>query len=226
MPAVKPPVYGAVTIPGDANYDTGKPYCCSSTFQMEYDYGNAYYSFDAASVHVVSLNCYSTSNSSSVQYDWLEHDLQEVDRAVTPWVVVMMHCPWYNTNTAHNNEVQADVMRDAMEPLFYEYNVNVAFEGHVHAYERTYPVYLNETKPDGVVYITIGDAGNREGHASNYYDPAPEWSAFRNGTQYGHGILDVINNTHAEWQWHRNIDGEFTYKDSYVLCNSAIEGSC
>lgn len=98
MPAVKPAEFGAVTIPAGID-STGNPYCASSVFQAEYNYGNSFYSFDVASAHVVFLNPYSTTNETSVQYRWLEHDLQSVDRAVTPWVVAVMHCPWYSSNT-------------------------------------------------------------------------------------------------------------------------------
>jgi hypothetical protein len=68
-----------------------------------------------------------------------------------------------------------------MEPLFYEWKVAMAFAGHVHAYERTYPVYKNVTTSGGQVYITIGDGGNREGHSNTYLLPAPVWSAFKDG---------------------------------------------
>ena len=54
-------------------------------------------------------------------------------------------------------------MKAAIEPLLFEYNVNIVIAGHVHAYERTYPVYQNV--PDlknGVTYIVVGDAANGE----------------------------------------------------------------
>ena len=53
--------------------------------------------------------------------------------------------------------------------------MNLVLAGHVHAYERSHPVYMNKTVEDGVrdgiVYINIGDAGNREGHAAEYIFP-------------------------------------------------------
>ena len=100
MPAVKPAEFGSVTIPADHD-SSGKLYCCPSVFQSEYNYGNSFYSFEVASAHVIYLNPYSLTNSSSVQYQWLVTDLASVDRDVTPWVIVVMHCPWYNSNTAH-----------------------------------------------------------------------------------------------------------------------------
>ena len=54
-------------------------------------------------------------------------------------------------------------MRTSMEPLTYRHGVDVFFYGHVHAYERTHPVYDYIVDPCGSVHITIGDGGNSEG---------------------------------------------------------------
>ncbi|WOL18251.1 purple acid phosphatase 23 isoform X1 [Canna indica] len=42
------------------------------------------------------------------------------------------------------------------------------------------------------------------------WETQPEWSAFRESS-FGHGILEVVNSTHALWTWHRNQD---TYEES------------
>ena len=57
------------------------------------------------------------------------------DRART--LLVMMHVPWYNSNTHHTGE--AELMRLAMEPLLYTYGVDMVVTGHVHSYERIRP---------------------------------------------------------------------------------------
>ena len=44
-----------------------------------------------------------------------------------------MHAPWYNSNEAHQAEVEEYAMRDAMEPLFFRHGVDLVFSGHVHA---------------------------------------------------------------------------------------------
>lgn len=59
---------------------------------------------------------------------------KKVDRKTTPWVVVLLHAPWYNTNEAHEGEGES--MRVAMECLLFSARVDVVFSGHVHAYER------------------------------------------------------------------------------------------
>jgi hypothetical protein len=223
MPAVKPAEFGRITIPPSID-STGNPYCASSVFQAEYNYGNSFFSFEAASAHVIYLNPYSVTDETSPQYKWLISDLEAVDRSKTPWVIVVMHCPFYNSNTAHNNEEQALLMQASMEPVFYKYKVNIVFAGHVHAYERTYPVYQGQNRPDGIVYVTIGDGGNREGHAMTYH-PQPSWSAYRNGTQYGHGELELQSKDKMIWRWYRNVDGNIVDKDEYVVCNSAFRNA-
>lgn len=218
MPAIQPAEIGAITIPPGID-SSGNPYCASSVFQAEYNYGNSFYSFDVGSAHVIFLNPYSVTNETSVQYQWLIKDLASVNRLITPWIIAVMHCPWYNSNVAHYNEEQAILMRNAMEPVLFKYHVNLVFGGHVHAYERTHPVFLNETIDNGIVYVTIGDGGNREGHANGYY-AQPDWSAYRNGTQYGHGELQLHNRDKLTWKWFRNVDGEFINMDEVTICNT------
>lgn len=62
-------------------------------------------------------------------------DLKKVDRAKTPWLLAMLHAPWYNSNSAHQGE--GDKMMAAMETLLYQANVDILFAGHIHAYERS-----------------------------------------------------------------------------------------
>ena len=66
-------------------------------------------------------------------------DLSKVDRQKTPWLLVLFHVPWYNSNKAHQGE--GDSMMAAMEPLLYAASVDIVFAGHVHAYERTVKLY-------------------------------------------------------------------------------------
>lgn len=95
---------------------------------------NLYYSFDVAGVHVVMLGSYTGFDVGSAQYKWAQADLSKVDRKRTPWLIVLLHVPWYNTNTAHQGEGES--MRKAMERMLYEARTDVVFAGHVHAYER------------------------------------------------------------------------------------------
>ena len=219
MPYFKVAEFGEVLIASDINPNINFPYCTPSVFQSEYNYGNSFYSFESGSAHIIYLNPYSNTNYTSQQYNWLQNNLASIDRNNTPWIIVVMHCPWYSSNIKHYDDKQTILMRDSMEKLFYKYNVNIVFSGHVHAYERTYPVFRNQTDVYGTVYVTIGDGGNLEGLDYKYYDQ-PKWSAFRNGTQYGHGTLTLLDKKRLLWKWYRNNDGQLIFKDKLLLCNS------
>ncbi|CAB4261459.1 unnamed protein product [Prunus armeniaca] len=198
-----------------------------------------FYSFNAGGIHFIMLGAYTAYNKSADQYVWLEKDLANFDRNVTPWLVATWHPPWYSTYVAHYRE--AECMRVEMEDILYKYGVDIVFNGHVHAYERSNRVYNYTLDPCGPVYITVGDGGNREkmaiAHADepgncpepcttpdkfmggfcafNFtsgpaagkfcWDRQPEYSAYRESS-FGHGILEVKNETHALWSWHRNQD--------------------
>lgn len=105
-------------------------------FEESGSVSNLYYSFDVAGVHVVMLGSYTEFEVGSPQYEWASADLARVDRGKTPWTLVLIHAPWYNSNTAHQGEDESVGMKKAMEGLLYGARVDVVFSGHVHAYER------------------------------------------------------------------------------------------
>lgn len=186
---------------------------------------NLYYSFEVARVHVIMLGSYTEFDPGSAQYKWLQTDLKKVDRSRTPWLVVLIHAPWYNSNEAHQGEAESVNMKAAMEDLLYQARVDVVFAGHVHAYERFTRVYKNEAKECGPIHITIGDGGNREGLATKYIDPQPKISAFREAS-FGHGEFEITNATHARWTWHRNDDDEAVTADSTWITSLASDPNC
>ncbi|KAJ0973424.1 hypothetical protein J5N97_021383 [Dioscorea zingiberensis] len=201
----------------------------NARWRMPYDVSgsdsNLYYSFDLAggAVHVVMLGSYTDFDSGSAQYKWLVGDLAKVDRKKTPWLLALVHAPWYNSNEDHQGE--GEEMRKSMEDLLYKARVDVVFAGHVHAYERFDRVYNNKKDGCGPVHITIGDGGNREGLATDYLDPQPEISLFREAS-FGHGQFSVVNGTHAQWSWHRNDDDEQVVADQILLTSLASQSAC
>jgi len=197
-------------------YNKSAPYY---GFDVEYLGGSSYYAVQQGLITMISLNTYNGHNygPDSPMFQWFEQTMKEVNRTLTPWVVVSMHAPWYNTNSGHLNpgEEDTDYMRAAYEPLFNKYKVNFVFAGHVHAYERFMPTGLNATcdpndMTSGPTYITVGDGGNHE----QLYLPEvlADWdqlhcSAYRNNEYYGFGFLKIFNRTTAEWVWVPNPEG-------------------
>ncbi|XP_052185132.1 purple acid phosphatase 15 isoform X2 [Diospyros lotus] len=87
-----------------------------------------YYSFNAGGIHFLMLGAYIDYNKTGDQYKWLERDLANVNRSVTPWLIAAWHPPWYNSYAAHYREVEC--MRMEMEDLLYSYGVDIVFNGH------------------------------------------------------------------------------------------------
>ena len=49
------------------------------------------YNIDYGSVHYLVMSTEHNFTKGSVQYQYLENDLQNVDRSLTPWLVVIGH---------------------------------------------------------------------------------------------------------------------------------------
>ncbi|TDH69901.1 hypothetical protein CCR75_006261 [Bremia lactucae] len=158
---------------------------------------NMWYSFDYGSVHFTTIssetdfpnhpsNAYlskQTYGNFGNQLAWLEADLKAANgnRALVPWIVVGMHRPIYtirscDANGVPTNEYESLKVQKAFESLFIKYQVDLVYQGHVHAYERLFPTADSKPIMDGVsmdgttytnpkapVYVVAGIAGNSEG---------------------------------------------------------------
>jgi hypothetical protein len=115
----------------------------------------------------------------SVLRNWLINDL---DSSSQPWKIVVFHQPAFSSGDA---TVRNSQMRAAAKFLE-DHGVNMVFNGHEHNYQRTYPIRalnaaaapvtpgsplvnidtsfdgVNQTVPDGVLYIVEGAGGNRD----------------------------------------------------------------
>ncbi|KAL3515128.1 hypothetical protein ACH5RR_022030 [Cinchona calisaya] len=174
-----------------------------------------YYAIKRASAYVIVLSSYTACGKFTPQYIWLDNELKKVNRSETPWLIVIMHAPLYNSYEAHFME--GETMRVVFEPFFVENKVDFVFAGHLHAYERSHRIsninyeivnkdctpVRNQSSP---VYIIFGDGGNIEGLNLDMREPQPDHSAFREAS-FGHAILEIKNRTHAYYHWHRNQDG-------------------
>jgi hypothetical protein len=194
---------------------------------VPYEFGNAYYSFlFGPSTHIV-LSSYSSFLPGSVQYQWLVSELQAIDRSVTPWLVVMIHCPIYSTFKNHRDEIFITAAQTHLEPLFFNFSVNVVFAGHVHSYMRTAPTANSTVHPRGPIYIIQGNGGRQVNEP--YLNEVPEeWVEVRDNSMYGYGTLELFNHTHAKWTWvktgfNTNVTGQsepnFSIHDDFWIMN-------
>lgn len=182
-----------------------------------------FYSFNIGPAHIISLSTeyyffiYYGIRQPIEQYRWLEKDLQEANkpenRAKHPWIITMGHRPMYCSNNNHDDCTKHEsIVRTGvplihilgLEPLFHEYDVDVALWAHEHSYERLWPVYNRKvyngsyqepyTNPGATVHIITGSAGCQEDH-DYFTNNTADWSAFRSD-DYGYTRMTIHNNTH------------------------------
>jgi len=100
------------------------------------------------------------------QLNWLEEDLKSVDRSKTPWIIAMGHKAWYMSRWEQIGELEKPQTNwPALEPLFCKYGVELYLSGHVHLYQRFYPLHGPEsikvwTKPQDIDIDSVSDDGH------------------------------------------------------------------
>jgi hypothetical protein len=193
MPQVRPAELGVFDFPGKLNLD-------APPYPLPYDWGNAYYSFVYGPAKHIVVSAYSAMEPDSAQYKWLVEELESVDRKVTPWVLVSIHTPLYNTFHNHKHDPQIFAAQEHLEPLLVQYHVNVVFTGHIHAYQRTVNVAMGKPDRKGPMHVTVG-AGGRQCNAAYENETAEEWIVHRDASFFGYGLFSIFNTTHAEWRW-------------------------
>mmetsp|Transcript_49342 Transcript_49342/g.56919 ORF Transcript_49342/g.56919 Transcript_49342/m.56919 type:complete len:694 (+) Transcript_49342:93-2174(+) len=194
MPRVHPPELGLYEGEDEKlNMDT-PPY------PLPYEWGNSYYAFTYGPTRHVVVNAYSDLSPGSTQYEWIKEELASIDRKRTPWILLTLHPPIYNTFSLHHKDPQIFAARDHIEPLMVEHHVNIVLTGHIHAYQRTDYVAFNATTPTGPMHITVG-AGGRKCDAPFTSKEPEKWLMKRDASMYGYGRLVIENITHAEWRW-------------------------
>ena len=193
MPRVKPPHFEPYHHEGPLNMEF-------APYPVPYDWGNGYYSFIIGPAKTIVINAYASMEPDSPQYNWVMAELESVDRAATPWLLVSIHVPFYNTFSIHHKDPSIHAARKHIEPLLVKHHVNVVFNGHIHAYQRTTNVALNVTTATGPLHITIGAGGRQCDGAFTSPEPEP-YIVARDASYFGYGTFEIFNRTHAEWKW-------------------------
>ncbi len=174
-------------------------------------------------IHFVGMSTEHNYTIGSPQYLWLENDLKNVDRSVTPWIVFGGHRAMY-INSNYGGSVTSDivVMNNLIaniEPLLGKYRVNLAFWGHNHAVQRHSAVYNSKvvqksknvmmdgenvawhSDPQATVHLVVGTGGAM--FTKNFVVPYPEWCELV-FYQYGYSKVISVNSTYLEWLWVNN----------------------
>jgi hypothetical protein len=112
----------------------------------------------------------------SEQYQWLD---AELGRSTATWKFCYHHHPAYSSDDNDYGDTwkktdtkMGDLNARNLAALYEKHKVDVVFNGHVHVYERTWPLRAGKIdRKNGVVYVTSGGGGGR----LENFGPTPTW---------------------------------------------------
>ncbi|CAF3835614.1 unnamed protein product [Adineta steineri] len=172
--------------------------------------GLFWYSFNVGPLHILYYSTEHDFQQSSVQYNWIEHDLQSVNRSLTPWIIIGSHRPMYTSQLNYPDLKIGAMLQLHLEPLFYKYHVDVNLFAHLHAYERSCPMYQGKCVQDGITNVLIGMAGQ---DLTILPYSTQEWSQYHDA-QYGYTTI-FANKTYLHLIYYHNDDNKIA--DEFIL---------
>lgn len=142
----------------------------------------------------------------AAQRPWLEKQLAE---SKSTWKFVVCHHPAYSSAGSRDN----DEVREQWGPLFDQYHVDMALQGHDHAYLRTPP--MRDGKPaasaaDGTYYV-ISVSGTK------YYDQDKhDYAAVAFADTSTYQVIDIAPGD-VERLTYRAYDGTGAVRDEVII---------
>jgi acid phosphatase type 7 len=135
-------------------------------YRYRFRYGNADF-------FVVDSN--KSLRPDSEQYKWLDRELGD---STATWKFVYHHHPAWTSDEDDYGDTRkgpgrlGDSNVRNLVALYERHKVDVVFNGHIHLYERTWPVRDGKVdRKNGIVYVTSGGGGGRLEEAG----PIPTW---------------------------------------------------
>ena len=152
-----------------------------------------YYTFEYGNAQFFMIDSNRKVAPGSEQYKFLERELK---RSKAEWKVVCYHHPAYTSdendygNTWYGPSTRGDLRTRKLVPLFDKYGVDIVWNGHIHSYERTWPLRQDKARSptDGTVYMITGGGGGGLELAG------PIRPFFQNTVKHGHHFCYVAVN--------------------------------
>jgi predicted phosphodiesterase len=134
-----------------------------------------YYRYRYGNADFFVLDSNKSLKPGSEQFQWLDRELAKSDAA---WKFAYHHHPAYSSdeddygNTLVGSSTMGDMNVRNLVQLYEKYSVDIVMNGHIHLYERTWPLRAGKVdRQKGIVYLTSGGGGGKlEG-----VGPTPTW---------------------------------------------------
>jgi len=196
-------------------------------YLKHYDMAREFYSFDYLNAHFVALATDTTFWPDSIQYKFLVDDLRSAkNNPNIDWIIVFLHYPLYTSINFTDGPFHISYnTKEFLSPIFYQFDVDIVIQAHIHYYERLKPLGAYDTvtsnninsyiDPDGPIYVTVGTGGVASKHNPAEILPSEYVTAHN---EYGFLNLNLADNGNV-------ILGEFIANtgdilDSFQVCST------
>ncbi len=217
-----------MVVPGNHENETGYGF---DAYETRYEIPNdsntdLYHAFTVGPVRFIGISTEHDFSAGSTQFSWLTGELvaANANRDSTPWLVVYGHKPMYTSHGDETGHDINDIIRQQLEPLFVDNQVDVVIWGHDHFYERTWPVIDSVVQEKGTfgkggefagshapIHLIVGTAGRG---SYDYSEEQPEWSLYR---EKSHGLMRFNASMDSMLVEYMRYDG--VIGDSFILLN-------
>jgi hypothetical protein len=159
-----------------------------------------YYSFEYGNAAFFMLDSNKKVGPESEQYLWLEAQLRNLEtrrksgESKIVWTFVSYHHPSYSSdeddygNLWKGRSSWGDLRIRPLCELFDRYGIDIVWNGHIHSYERTWPIRSGRVVQDGPIYMITGGGGG------GLEQSGPIRPPFQNNVKRGHHFVYVSIN--------------------------------
>jgi hypothetical protein len=154
-----------------------------SQYMNFFGLSKTYYAFTYGNVRVIVMDSdHSSYSSGSSQYNFVISELQKAaQNSNIKWKIVYLHKQMYtspntcSSSSCSNTGSDATKLRNTYHPKFVQYGVDVVLNGHIHNFQRTYPIKYDSGSPSspirtstasteygdttGQIFATVGTGG-------------------------------------------------------------------
>ena len=159
-----------------------------------------FYKFQYGNAEFFMIDSNRNVDPESEQYRWLESALS---KSISTWKFVCHHHPPYSSDENDygnlwktNKSTRGDLRVRQLATLYDTYGVDIVWNGHIHSYERTWPIRDNKATDNlGPIYMITGGGGG------SLETPGPFKPFFQNNVRRGHHYCMIsVNGKRLEFK--------------------------
>ncbi|VTS01718.1 LamG-like jellyroll fold domain-containing protein [Tuwongella immobilis] len=153
-----------------------------------------FYTFQYGNAEFFVIDSNKSLAPTAEQYRLLE---QALAKSRATWKFAYHHHPLYSSDSDdYGNSFRGPNEWGAknprfLEPLYEKYNMDIVFNGHIHVYERSYPIRGGRVdRQKGIIHVTSGGGGAR----LEEFAPTPAWFKAELRVDYHYCNLNIQGN--------------------------------